>query len=68
VNQTEGFRHELKYRIDYAQYIELLNRLRTVMQSDVHTGADGKYLIRSIYFDNYADKALREKTDGVPIR
>ena len=64
----EGFRHELKYRIGYAQYIELRNRLRTVMQDDIHTGADGRYLIRSIYFDNYTDKALREKTDGVPVR
>ena len=68
MNQTEGFRHEMKYRIGYAQYIEMRNRLRTVMQSDMHTGTDGKYLIRSIYFDNYADKALREKTDGVPVR
>lgn len=68
MNQTEGFRHELKYRIGYAQYIELRNRLRTLMRSDIHTGADGKYLIRSIYFDNYMDKALREKADGVPIR
>lgn len=68
MNQTEGFRHELKYRIGYAQYIELRNRLRTVMRSDVHTGADGRYLIRSIYFDNYTDKALREKADGVPVR
>lgn len=68
MNQTEKFRHELKYRIGCAQYIELRNRLRTVMQSDVHAGADGRYRIRSIYFDNYRDKALREKTDGVPIR
>ena len=68
MNGTEKFRHELKYRIGYAQYIELRNRLRTVMQNDIHTGADGRYLIRSIYFDNYMDKALREKTDGVPVR
>lgn len=68
MTQKEGFRHELKYRIGCAQYIELRNRLRTVMQSDLHTGADGRYLIRSIYFDNYMDKALREKEDGVPGR
>lgn len=68
VMQKEGFRHELKYRIGCAQYIELKNRLRTVMQSDLHTGADGRYLIRSIYFDNYMDKALREKEDGVSRR
>lgn len=66
--QKEGFRHELKYRIGYTQYIELRNRLRTVMQSDIHTGADGRYLIRSIYFDNYMDKALREKVNGVSGR
>lgn len=68
VNQKGKFRHELKYRISYGQYIELRNRLRTVMRSDLHTGVDGRYLIRSIYFDNYMDKALREKADGVPKR
>lgn len=68
MNQTEKFRHERKYRIGYLQYIELRNRLRTVMQSDIHTGENGRYLIRSIYFDNYMDKALREKTNGVPRR
>lgn len=68
MNQVEGFRHELKYRISYAQYIELRDRLRTAMQHDEHTGADGRYLIRSIYFDNYMDKALREKVQGILIR
>ena len=68
MSQAEKFRHEMKYRIGYAQYMELRNRLRTVMRSDLHTGADGRYLIRSIYFDNYMDKALREKRDGVPRR
>lgn len=62
------FRHELKYRIGYLQYMVLRSRLRTVMQTDTHVGADGKYLIRSIYFDNYMDKALREKAEGVPWR
>ena len=62
------FRHELKYRIGYPQYLELRRRLRTVMSADSHTGDDGRYLIRSIYFDNYRDKALREKIDGVSRR
>lgn len=68
VHQGQCFRHELKYRIGYLQYIELRNRLRAVMRGDSHVGADGKYLIRSIYFDNYMDKALREKAEGIPIR
>lgn len=68
MDQKECFRHELKYGIGYPQYLELRSRLRAVMQPDFHTGVDGRYLIRSIYFDNYQDKALREKTDGVPRR
>lgn len=66
--QKDCFRHELKYRIGYLQYIELKSRLRAVMHSDLHAGTDGKYLIRSIYFDNYMDKALQEKVDGIPVR
>lgn len=34
---------------------------------DVHS-ADGCYRVRSLYFDNLADKALREKLDGVNMR
>ncbi|MCI8798909.1 polyphosphate polymerase domain-containing protein [Acetatifactor muris] len=68
MKQRECFRHELKYEIEYARYLELRSRLRTVMKSDPHAGEGGSYLIRSIYFDNYQDKALREKRDGVSIR
>lgn len=45
----------------------LRQRLLAVMQRDLHA-ADGKYEIRSLYFDNVRDKALREKTDGVNVR
>ena len=68
MKQRECFRHELKYEIEYARYLELRSRLRTVMKSDPHAGEDGSYLIRSIYFDNYQDKALREKRNGVSRR
>ena len=66
--REEGFRHELKYAISYPQYLELRSRLKAVMQKDPHAGADGRYLIRSIYFDGYTDQALREKTEGLPNR
>lgn len=36
--------------------------------STQNAGPDGRYLIRSLYFDNYRDKALREKIDGVNVR
>lgn len=37
------------------------------MQPDPHA-IDGRYLIRSLYFDTPADTALREKLDGVSRR
>ncbi len=63
-----SYRHELKYPIGPAEYHALRQRLRTVMKRDSHAGADGLYTIRSVYFDNYRDKALREKVNGVQRR
>ena len=62
------YRHELKYSITYWQYLQLKSRLCQVMKTDPHTGEDGTYRIRSIYFDNVQDKALREKINGVAKR
>lgn len=45
----------------------LRKRLSIVMKPDTHT-ADGKYSIRSLYFDTPDDKALREKLDGIGRR
>lgn len=68
MEQNNVYRHELKYGIDYADYLTLRSRLKQVMKPDEHVGSDGRYLIRSIYFDNYEDKALREKSQGVQKR
>ncbi len=65
---TGNYRHELKYQISPADHLALRQRLRAVMKHDPHAGADGLYTIRSVYFDNYRDKALREKVDGVQRR
>ena len=61
------YRHELKQEINYFDMLILRQRLLAVMQRDLHA-TDGKYEIRSLYFDNARDKALREKTDGVNVR
>ncbi len=67
--QMQGnFRHELKYPVSFADYLAIRQRLRPVMKPDPHTNADGRYTIRSIYFDNIEDKALREKIDGIQKR
>ena len=65
---AKHFRHELKYAIPYADYLAMRTRLRAVMSKDPHTGESGTYQIRSIYFDNSDDKALREKIDGIAKR
>lgn len=61
------YRHEWKYEINQADLLILRQRLRAVMSPDAHA-VDGRYLIRSLYFDNGADKALLEKLDGVSRR
>lgn len=61
------FRHEWKHEINSADMMILRHRLQAVMQLDEHA-INGKYEIRSLYFDNLSDKALREKLDGVNIR
>ncbi len=61
------YRHEWKHEINYGDLLVLRQRLSAVMKRDAHA-IDGKYLIRSLYFDNASDKALREKVDGVKIR
>lgn len=62
-----NYRHEWKHEIDYGDMLVLRRRLSAVMKQDKHA-VDGKYFIRSLYFDNTSDKALREKLDGVNIR
>ena len=68
MEQEKHYRHELKFAIPYADYLAMRARLRAVMTADPHADASGTYRIRSIYFDNSDDKALREKIDGVGKR
>lgn len=61
------YRHEIKHEISYEDLLVIRQRLRAVAKPDPHA-LDGKYLIRSLYFDNPGDTALREKLDGVNRR
>ncbi|SFD08795.1 polyphosphate polymerase domain-containing protein [Ruminococcus albus] len=60
-------RHEIKHEINYSDMMTIRHRLNAVAYHDPHA-IDGKYFIRSLYFDNLADKALKEKLNGVSIR
>ncbi len=61
------YRHEWKHIINASDMIAIRQRLRAVARTDANA-AEGKYVIRSIYFDNLSDRALREKLDGVSRR
>ncbi len=62
-----SYRHEVKHYLNWSNLMSIRARARAVMQPDSHT-KDGKYAVRSLYFDSPADKALREKKDGVNLR
>lgn len=62
------FRHEYKHQINPGDIFELRTRLNAVLKHDPHSDEDGTYIIKSLYFDNYADTSLREKLDGVNKR
>ena len=62
------FRHEYKHQINLSDIYGLRARLSAVAKHDPHADEDGTYFIKSLYFDNYMDKALREKQDGVNKR
>lgn len=61
------FRHELKYAINYGDAELIKQRLKTVLKPDSHT-QNGKYSIRSLYFDDYWNSAYTDKINGVDQR
>ena len=60
-------RQELKYPINFAQYISLSQILKNVLVEDQHNGKEG-YWVRSLYFDSYADADFYEKLNGIENR
>ncbi len=61
-------RHEYKFRLSPGEYAGLRSRLNALLSHDPHVGPSGEYKLRSVYFDNPEDKALREKLDGTDRR
>lgn len=61
------YRHELKHRIDLSDLYAIRHRLSVIATPDSHA-VGGRYFIRSLYFDDGEDTALREKLDGINIR
>ncbi len=62
------YRHELKYLVSASDALVLSKRLGAVLPHDAHAGPDGRYTVRSLYFDTPRDRALREKSAGESSR
>lgn len=62
------YRQEIKRLLSPAQRLLLEQRICAVMPRDFHSGEDGSYSIRSIYFDTATDRAYTEKEAGISER
>jgi hypothetical protein len=58
-------RHELKYYINYFEYLALRSRLKYVLQQDHHSLDDDGYYIRSLYFDDPENSDMHAKQAGL---
>lgn len=63
-----NLRHEHKYPLNLVEYQILKKKLAIVLKQDKHSGPDGRYHIRSLYFDDFKNSALFEKQSGVTNR
>lgn len=66
--KRSGGRHELKHYINYSDVLQLRARLPFVASPDKNATEGNGYRVKSLYFDNYNDKALKEKIDGINDR
>lgn len=64
----KNYRHEYKYLISASSAMVLRARLPHFMHRDAHAGADGRYTIRSLYFDDQVFTAFYDKAAGVDDR
>lgn len=62
---SKSFRHEIKQLLSPAQSLLLEQRISSVLPLDTHSGSNGSYAIRSVYFDTITDDAYTEKEAGI---
>lgn len=68
MNKELKYRHELKFMINQHQYFLIRQKLKNLMEQDIHVGDDGEYHIRSLYFDDIDNSALHDKLGGLRDR
>ena len=63
MNEILISRHEFKYVLDYSSYFSLCNKLSKLLKKDSH-GDNGKYRVRSLYFDSINNVDYNTKMSG----
>lgn len=62
------YRYELKFLCTQLQIEMLRAQLDFLMEKDLHSNEEGFYPVRSLYFDDYDNSAMRQKEDGLDER
>lgn len=62
------YRYELKFLCTQIQLKILENQISYLMEKDKHSGEKGFYTVRSLYFDDYRNSAMKQKEDGTDYR
>lgn len=62
------YRSEWKYLLNNQDLNLLKNKISKVLEIDPHTPDNGRYLIHSLYFDNYKNDSLYSNEAGLDIK
>ena len=62
------YRNEWKYSLTNQELSLLKSRISEVMELDPHTPAKGRYIIHSLYFDDYKDTSVYTTDSGLSKR
>ncbi len=68
MEEQRKYRHEYKFLIGADEQVSLYFRLKGLLSLDPHAGKEGRYWIRSVYFDDYLDSCFYQNEDGVNER
>lgn len=68
MEKQRTYRHEYKFLIDEKDKTELYYRLRNLIPLDPNAGEEGRYWIRSVYFDDYRNSCFYQNEDGINER
>lgn len=67
-NRNVKYRNEIKYLCSEKELCLIKNRIQEICKPDMYTGEDGKYTIRSVYFDDYQNSCFYENENGTNPR